>query len=161
MNSVMLMLKKCCAFVFLKQYQILFKEKHQTPALLYIPIYGELNLWSKQNGQFLHRLKLGSVVGEEAICDRLFDGTRQDNCYAEQDSALICIKREEWLELKVEKKADAQLIRDMTHMEDWLRKQYFVKKRWRAGIIVGGAKKTSTLLSGSGIIIAQSNQNYH
>ena len=68
MNSVMLMLKKCCAFVFLKKYQILYKDGDDVP-LAYIPIFGELTIWSKKQGQF-GRIKLGNTAGEEALCDR-------------------------------------------------------------------------------------------
>jgi hypothetical protein len=45
----MLMLKKCFAFMFLKKYQILYREMDDAQ-LLYLPIYGELTVWSKQNG---------------------------------------------------------------------------------------------------------------
>jgi hypothetical protein len=49
MNSVMVMLRKCCVFINLKKYQILYREQEETP-LVYIPIYGELTVWSKKNG---------------------------------------------------------------------------------------------------------------
>jgi hypothetical protein len=130
MNSMMIMLKKCSAFVFLKKYQILYKEGDDA-ALLYVPIYGELTVWSQRHGQF-GRLGLGATVGEEAVCDKQFS-SRSDNCYAEAETGLICIVREKWLALKLQK--DAQLQRDLTSLEDVFRRNHFTKKRWRTGII--------------------------
>jgi hypothetical protein len=70
--------------------------------LIYIPIFGELNVWSTKLGQF-GRLRLGTTVGEESLLDKNFL-QRTDNCYAEQDSSVICINREKWLDLKSSKK---------------------------------------------------------
>ena len=97
MNSVMVMLKKCCAFVFLKKLQILYKENDDIP-VIYVPIYGELTVWSKKNGHF-GKVRLGNTAGEEALCDRLFR-KREDNCFAETDAALVCISRDTWADLK-------------------------------------------------------------
>jgi hypothetical protein len=99
----MFLLRTCCVFISLKKYQILYREEEETP-LVYIPIYGELTVWSKKNGQF-GRIKIGNTAGEEAICEKQFV-CRLDNCYAEADSCLVCIARDSWLDLKNEKKGD-------------------------------------------------------
>ena len=97
MNSVMLMIKNCFAFIFLKKLQILFREEDNLP-VVFVPIYGELNVWSKKGGQY-GKIRLGGVVGEEAISDRKYK-VRTENCYAEADSALICINKDAWQTLK-------------------------------------------------------------
>ncbi len=101
--------------------------------MLFIPIYGELNIWSKKQGQF-GKIRLGNTAGEEAICDKQFQ-IRADNCFAESESALIGIMKDRWFDLKNSQKGDIQLHRDIIALEDMLRKNYFVKKRWRTGII--------------------------
>lgn len=89
-------------------------------------------------------------MGEEAICERLFDGARPDGCYAESESALVCLDRDAWQELKQARRTDGALQRDMLQLEDWIRKQHFVKKRWRSGIINNQSHKTSsTVIMGS------------
>jgi len=106
MNSVMIMIKKCFAFVYLKKMQILYRESEDLP-LTYIPIYGELNIWSTKNGQF-GRIRLGATAGEESLVDRNFT-TRQESCYAEHETCLICINKYSWHELRQVKKSDANL----------------------------------------------------
>jgi hypothetical protein len=93
--------------------------------VVFIPIYGELKVWSKKGGQF-GRIHLGSTCGEEAIIDRKFK-FRLENCYAEADSALICINREAWFNLKNIKKSDQNLQKDMIYLEDLFRKNHSVK----------------------------------
>jgi len=43
------MIKNCFAFIFLKKLQILYREEDVIP-VAFVPIYGELNVWSKKGG---------------------------------------------------------------------------------------------------------------
>ena len=145
MNSVMVMIRQCFMFITLRKYQILYREEEET-ALVFIPVYGELTVWSKKNGQF-GRIKIGNTAGEEAICDKNFL-CRMDNCYAEADSCLVCISRDKWLDLKQEKRADPVLMKEMNALEEVFRKHHFVKKRWRAGII--NSNRSASVIQGQG-----------
>lgn len=50
-------------------------------------MYGSLILWSKKKG-VIGKLHLGWTVGEEAILDPKYI-CRFENCYAENDSAIL------------------------------------------------------------------------
>ena len=102
----MLFIKHCFAFIFLKKLQILYREDDQVP-VAFVPIYGELNVWSKKGGQY-GKLRLGGCVGEEVLVDRKYR-CRSENCYAEADSALICINKNSWDALKQSRKTDQNL----------------------------------------------------
>ena len=143
MNSVMILIKNAFAFIYLKKMQILYHEQDNLP-LTYIPIYGELNVWSTKNGQF-GRIKLGATTGEEALVDRNFT-QRTESCYAEHETCLICINKYTWQELKQAKKADVNLQKDMLFLEEILRKNNSIKKRWRQGII--SSKRSTILVTG-------------
>jgi hypothetical protein len=53
-----------------------------------------LGVCSKKKGQ-LGRVILGWTVGEEALCDKNFI-CRIDSCYAEKESSLLAIDREQF-----------------------------------------------------------------
>lgn len=142
MNTVMLMIKHTFAFITLKKLQILYKEGDDAP-LTFVPIYGQLKVWSAKNGQF-GLIKLGSTAGEESLVERVFT-QRQDACYAETDCAIIVINKHTWGELKQARRNDANMQRDMRLLEEVFRKNNAIKKRWRNGIIT--SNRSATLLS--------------
>jgi hypothetical protein len=142
MNTVMLLIKHTFAFITLKKLQILYKEGDDAP-LTFIPIYGQLKVWSAKNGQF-GLIKLGATSGEESLVERVFTH-RHDACYAETDSSIIVINKHAWLELKQARKNDANMQRDMRVMEEVFRKNNAIKKRWRNGII--SSNRSAALLS--------------
>lgn len=70
---------------------MLYKEEDESN-VVYMPIYGTLNIWSKKQGQ-LGRVYPGFTVGEEVLVDKNYV-CRIDNCFAEVETSLICIEKE-------------------------------------------------------------------
>ena len=77
--------------MFLKKYQILYSE-NETQNNIYIPLYGSLRLWSRKKGIICRGLGVGQTIGEECLCDSVY-WDRKENCFAESDTALLCIDK--------------------------------------------------------------------
>jgi hypothetical protein len=62
--------------------------------ICFIPLYGQLGIWSKRKGA-LGRIITGWTVGEEALVDKNFI-CRIENCHAETETALLSIDKNQW-----------------------------------------------------------------
>ena len=72
MPTIMTLLKsQALAFVFLKKYQVLYKEGDTQP-IVYLPVYGNLTLWKRCTRTLGTSIRLGYTLGEEAFMDRRF-----------------------------------------------------------------------------------------
>ena len=99
---------------------------------MYIPLYGLFNVWNKRNGLF-GKIKLGWTLGEESFCDKNYI-CRIDNCYAEVESAALCIMKEPFQELKAAMNNDTQFMKELNMLLEVMRRNFFIKKRWRSGL---------------------------
>ena len=77
-------------------------------------------------------MTLGSTLGEEALCDKNLNG-RAENCFAEVESAAICINRDGFNQMKNKAKLNYIVSRDVSIIEEVLRNNYSEKRRWRSG----------------------------
>jgi hypothetical protein len=113
--------------LFLKQGQVLYKEEDEDPTI-YVPVFGKIKIWNKKLGQ-IGTVGLGQTLGEECLIDKSFI-CRLDNCYAEQETGLICIDMHLFQALRIG--PPKEVLKDFNTFEILLRRNYFTKKTWRS-----------------------------
>jgi CRP-like cAMP-binding protein len=125
--------------MFLRRYQILYSEGDYQ-SHIYLPLYGTLRLWNKERGIICSNLCMGMSVGEEALNDPMYVA-RSENCFAEQDAAVLCIERDNWvlnrermmyeaLQRRSPKRSGQdQVTKDINLLDEIFRFNYYNKKR--------------------------------
>ena len=90
-----MIIRECCQILFLKKNQVLYSEGDMQTNI-YIPLYGQIRMWSKKRGIINKSAGLGKTVGEEALCDCYYIN-RTESAFVLEDSAVLCIDRDEWI----------------------------------------------------------------
>lgn len=84
--------------MILRKFEILYSEGDFNAAI-YLPLYGSLRLWHHKWGIVCANIGSSMCVGEEAINNSSYTH-REDNCFAEKDTAIFCIERAKWIEAR-------------------------------------------------------------
>eukprot|EP00347_Sterkiella_histriomuscorum_P012565 403368078 len=127
-QTLKLVIENCGEFRLCEQNETVYFED-ANDMQIFIPIFGSLRIWSRQNG-ILGRINVGQPAGEECFCDSKYIN-RIDSCVTNEvgQCGLLIIDRELYHDIKTENTKDH--FKDLNMLDSIFRRNFFIKKHWR------------------------------